>query len=66
MSQLLNQSLRPRVNQDHKVTFRLDESRFVELESQAYRQGVSIASILRHLVIRYLEEARRFNQGGVL
>jgi len=54
------------VNQDHKVTFRLDESRFVELESQAYRQGVSVASILRHLVIRYLEEARRFNQGGVL
>jgi len=58
--------IRSRMNQDRKVTFRLDDALFSDLETQAYRQGVSMSSIVRHLVIRYLEEARRFNQGGVL
>ncbi len=55
-----------RLNQDRKVTFRLDDGRFNELDQLAFRHGVSVSSIIRHLVIRYLEESRRFNQGGVL
>jgi len=57
---------RERVNQDKKVTFRLDAFRLDDLTNQADRQGVSVSSIVRHLVIRYLEECRRYGQGGVL
>jgi hypothetical protein len=50
---------RDRVNQDKKVTFRLDSFRLDSLGRQADRQGVAVSSIVRHLVIRYLEECRR-------
>jgi metal-responsive CopG/Arc/MetJ family transcriptional regulator len=58
--------LKTRIIQNRKVTFRLDETRLNELDALAYQQGVSVSSIIRHLVIRYLEEARRFGKGGVL
>jgi hypothetical protein len=50
---------RDRVNQDKKVTFRLDSFRLDALGCQADRQGVTVSSIVRHLVIRYLDECRR-------
>jgi hypothetical protein len=42
-----------------KVTIRLDETRFSELEQKASEIGTSVSFIIRHLVIRYLESEKR-------
>lgn len=43
----------------HKVTIRLDENRYSELDRKAMELGTSVSFIIRHLVIRYLESERR-------
>lgn len=47
-----------------KITFRLDEKRCEELDHFAKQHGVTISFLVRHLVIRYLEERRRFDSTG--
>ena len=48
-----------------KVTIRLDERRFHELSKFAMHQGTSVSFIIRHLVIRFLEDQRRLSPGGL-
>jgi hypothetical protein len=45
---------------DKKVSFRLDENQFGELLSWARREGFPVSTIVRHLVLRYLDDRRRF------
>lgn len=45
-----------------RLTIRLNEDHFNELEALACREGSSSSFIVRHLVIRYLEDKRRFGQ----
>jgi hypothetical protein len=51
-------------HQNRKISFRLDESRADALELDACRNGVSVSFIIRHLVIRYLEEQKRLSPAG--
>lgn len=44
----------------HKVTVRLDEKRFLELDRKVIELGTSVSFIIRHLVVRYLENEQRF------
>jgi hypothetical protein len=50
--------------QDRKISFRLDDARAQALELEASRNGVSLSFIVRHLVIRYLEEQKRLSPPG--
>ena len=45
---------------DKKITFRLDKARVDELESYASREGMLVSFVVRHLVIRFLEDRRRY------
>lgn len=42
-----------------KVTIRLNEPSFLELEQKASEIGTSVSFVIRHLVIRYLESEKR-------
>ncbi|MDD2337578.1 MAG: hypothetical protein PHD01_13490 [Geobacteraceae bacterium] len=44
-----------------KITIRLDETRFSELDRKASEIGTSVSFIVRHLVIRYLESEKRLD-----
>lgn len=44
-----------------KVTIRLDEKRFEELDNYAMQEGTSVSFIVRHLVVRFLENQRRLS-----
>ena len=44
---------------DKKITFRLDQKRTSDLQYIADSEGVNVSFIVRHLVIRYIEEQRR-------
>jgi len=46
---------------DKKVSFRLDEGRYSSLEEIARKEGFPVSQIVRHLVIRYIEEHKRFS-----
>lgn len=45
---------------DKKVSFRLDENQFGELLTWARKEGFPVSTIVRHLVLRYLDDRRRF------
>ncbi|MRR55333.1 MAG: hypothetical protein EG822_12635 [Deltaproteobacteria bacterium] len=45
---------------DKKLSFRLDENQFGELLSWARREGFPVSTIVRHLVLRYRDDRRRF------
>lgn len=47
------------MNLEKKITFRLDGSRFDELDDLARREGFTVSVIVRHLVCRFLEQERR-------
>ncbi len=51
---------------EEKITFRLDVPRKNELEQIASKEGASVSFIVRHLVLRYLEQNRRFTPGGAV
>jgi len=42
-----------------KVTFRIETDRFEALELYARSEGASVSFIVRHLVMRFLENAER-------
>ncbi|RNC68575.1 MAG: hypothetical protein ED859_09675 [Desulfuromonadales bacterium] len=48
-----------------KITFRLDEKRLCELESCSTAFGTSVSFLIRHLVLRFLEDQRRNNPSSV-
>jgi hypothetical protein len=50
--------------QNRKISFRLDDARVQALEVAAGFNGVSLSFIVRHLVIRYLEEQKRLSPGS--
>lgn len=41
-----------------RVSFRIDQDQLSALEQYAYRQGVSVAFVVRHLVNRFLDHQR--------
>lgn len=45
----------------HKITFRLDEKHLQELETCSRDFGASVSFLVRHLVVRFLEDQRRNN-----
>lgn len=45
---------------EKKITFRIDDDRLKELERHASWEGMPVSFIVRHLVIRFLEDRRRF------
>ena len=45
---------------DKRLTIRLDNDRFDELDRMSKREGFSVSTIVRHLVYRYIEQQRRF------
>lgn len=45
---------------ESKITFRIDDKRLDELECFALREGMPVSFIVRHLVVRFLEDQRRF------
>lgn len=45
---------------EKKVSFRLDKNQFGELLSWSRREGFPVSTIVRHLVLRYLDDRRRF------
>jgi predicted DNA-binding ribbon-helix-helix protein len=47
----------------HRVTFRMDENRYQDLERIARKEGFSVSTVIRHLVNRFVEDRRR--SGGV-
>lgn len=54
---------------DRKITFKIDSDRFDQFTDYAELEGVSVSALLRHLIIRFLEDRRRFdlrnfNQGS--
>ena len=49
---------------DKKITFRIDQKRLDELETYALREGMPVSFVVRHLVIRFLEDRRRFPVHG--
>ncbi|ANA40301.1 hypothetical protein A2G06_08320 [Geobacter anodireducens] len=49
----------------HKVTFRLDAKHHQELESCADTLHASVSFLVRHLVVRFLEDQRRNNPTSV-
>jgi hypothetical protein len=44
---------------EKKITFRIDENRLEELENFALFEGMPVSFIVRHLVVRFLEDRRR-------
>lgn len=44
---------------EKKITFRIDQKRLEELERCASFEGMPVSFIVRHLVIRFLEDRRR-------
>ena len=44
---------------EKKITFRIDGERMDELERCAVYEGMPVSFIVRHLVIRFLEDRRR-------
>ncbi len=47
------------VNYPHRVTFRLTDQHKEELENFALNEGVTRSVLVRHLVIRFLEDQRK-------
>ncbi len=47
---------------DTRITVRLSRYHLIELDAVARKEGFSSSQIVRHLVIRYLEDKRRFSQ----
>jgi hypothetical protein len=48
-----------------KVTFRLDEKHHQELEACAVHLHASVGFLVRHLVVRFLEDQRRNNPSSL-
>lgn len=48
-----------------KITFRLDEKHLQELETCSLNFGASVSFLVRHLVVRFLEDQRRNNPSSV-
>lgn len=48
-----------------KVTFRLDKNHLEELDICAVHFGASVSFLVRHLVVRFLEDQRRNNPGSL-
>ncbi|ADN78351.1 hypothetical protein [Geobacter sulfurreducens] len=48
-----------------KVTFRLDEKHLEELDLCSTHFGASISFLIRHLVVRFLEDQRRNNPSSL-
>lgn len=48
-----------------KITFRLDEKHLEELETCSLNFGASVSFLVRHLVVRFLEDQRRNNPSSV-
>jgi predicted DNA binding CopG/RHH family protein len=46
---------------ERKITFRIDENRLEELENFAAFEGMPVSFVVRHLVIRFLEDRKRSN-----
>lgn len=44
---------------EKKITFRIDQKRLEELERCASYEGMPVSFIVRHLVVRFLEDRRR-------
>lgn len=47
---------------DRKITLRLDEDLVTELQDYARKERVSVSFVLRHLVLRFLEDRRRYGK----
>jgi len=50
----------------HKISFRLDEKRWNELDACAKHFGTSVSYLVRHFVLRFLEDQRRNNPSSVV
>lgn len=48
-----------------KVTFRLEEKHLQELDCCSAHFGASVSFLVRHLVVRFLEDQRRNNPRSV-
>lgn len=49
----------PPSNFPHRVTFRLSDRHKIELEEFADKEGLTRSLLVRHLVIRFLEDQRK-------
>lgn len=53
---------------DKKISAKIDAERLEALQQYARKQGVTVSTLLRHLVCRFLESQQRFtpsvHQGG--
>lgn len=45
---------------EEKVTFRLDGKRVEQLQNYADDEGVSVSSVVRRLVVRFLQDQNKF------
>ena len=50
---------------EKKVSLRLDDSRYDELQKIADREGFTVSLIVRHLVHRFLEQERRLETRSI-
>ncbi len=48
------------MNLDKKISLRLDSALVDELQNYASRERVPVSFVVRHLVIRFLEDQRRY------
>lgn len=46
-------------NLQKRITIRIDQDRALELEEVARQEGVTVSFMIRHLVIRFLEERKK-------
>lgn len=44
---------------DKRITVRVDNTRFAELERYADNEGMSVSFLVRHLVYRFIEDFKR-------
>ena len=51
---------------DKKITFKIDSERFDLLHDYSDREGISTSALIRHLIIRYLENAKRYDLNRIM
>lgn len=46
---------------DKKITFKIDSGRFDQFADYAELEGVSVSALIRHVIIRFIEDRKRFD-----